>query len=405
MEDAKRFHLLGVNYRSASVALREAWHFCAPDASTLLRRAADGWPGLEAVVLSTCNRTEFYLAAPPGPPAPQRWRALLRDGRPDVPFLGGRRGRYQSCGGAAARHLFRVACGLDSAILGDVQILGQVQAAWSLAAEAGTLGKFLQQTLRHAVTAGRRARAETTISQGCASIGSALAGWLAPRCGPAVLGRAARVVLLGAGEAARNIAHHLHKQGLGDLCFLNRTEARAAELARRHAGRALPWGALAEALAGADVVIAATAAPQPVLGRTLLEQALRRRPSRPLLVVDAGLPRNVEPGSAAEVLGIDALRERQEAVLRQRQAALPAVEALVAQEVRAWRRWQAAQPLEGLIKRLYQEVERQCRAIAQQLATAGPLTVEQAEQVVAQPIKQLLHPHVSGLRRWAGKSS
>jgi glutamyl-tRNA reductase len=134
----------------------------------------------------------------------------------------------------------------------------------------------------------------------------------------------------------------------------------------------------------------------------MLEQAVGRRPDRPLLVVDAGLPRNVEPGSPAEVIDLDALREGQEAVLRQRQAAVPAVEALVAKETRAWGRWQAALPLEGLIKDLYREVGRQCRAAARQLAGDGPLSVERAEQVVARSVKELLHPHVCGLRRWAG---
>jgi glutamyl-tRNA reductase len=404
MEAAKELYLLGVSFRTAPAPVREAWHFSAPDARALLRRAADAWPGWEAAVLSTCNRTEFYLAAPAGAPAVKGWLAWLRDSRPDVPPLGGRCPRYARRGWAAARHLFRVACGLDSAILGDVQVLGQVKAAWSLAAQAGTLGKFLQQTLRHAVTAGRQARAETAISQGCASIGSALAGWLAPRCRSAALGRAVHVVILGAGEVARNVAHHLSKQGLGELCFLNRTEARAVELARSCAGRALPWGALTEALAGADVVIAATAAPRPVLGRALLEQVVERRPGHPLLVVDAGLPRNVEPGSPAEVIDVDALREPREAVLRQRQAAVPAVEALVEREVQAWRRWQAALPLEGLIKHLYQEVGRQCQAVAQQLAAAGSPTSERAAHVVTRSVKRLLHRHVCGLRRWAGKA-
>jgi glutamyl-tRNA reductase len=398
MEPAKVFHLLGVSFHTAPAAVREAWHFRAPDALALLRRAADALPGWEAAVLSTCNRTEYYLAVPPRMPVLTYWLALLHNERPDAPPLGGRCRRYARQGRAAARHLFRVACGLDSAVLGDVQILSQVRSACPLAAEAGTLGKLLQQTFQAAVAVGRRARAETDVSRGCASIGSALADWLAPRCRPSAPGQAARIVLLGAGEAARNIAHHLSKRGVGELCVLNRTESRAVELARSCAGRARPWETLAESLTEADVVIAVTAAPQPVLGRALLEEVVRRRPGRPLLVIDAGLPRNVEPGAAAEVVDLDALQERQAEVLRRRQAAVPAVEALVQQAVREWRRRWAAAPIEGLIKRLYQEADRQCQAAARQLAAAGPLSLEHAEHVVSRSVKRLLHWHVRSLR-------
>jgi glutamyl-tRNA reductase len=398
MEGTKVFHLWGVNYRTAPVAVREAWHFTSPKAHALLRRTAGALPGLEAVVLSTCNRTEFYLAAEAGTLAVARWRALVREGRPQGPFLGGRGRRYERRGRAAVRHLFRVAAGLDSAILGDVQILSQVKTAWSLAAKAGTLSKSLQQTLHHAASVGRRARSETGISQGCASIGSALAGWLAPRCRAAACGQPAHIVVLGAGEAARNIAHHLSKQRLGRLSFLNRTESRAADLAKQCAGRAYPWQALPEVLAAADVVVAATAAPRPVLGRSLLEQVVGSRPGRPLLVVDVGLPRNVEPGGPAEVVGIDALREQQESVLRQRQTAVPAVEALVEQEVRAWRRWWAARPVEALIKRLYQEVHRHCDLVAHELAAVSAVPPKRVEEIVSRSVKRLLHRHVRGLR-------
>ncbi len=295
-------------------------------------------------------------------------------------------------------------CSLGSAILGDVQILSQVRSACSLAAEAGTLGKFLHQTFQAAVTVGRRARAETAISWGRAGIGSALAGWLAARLPPAASGRPAHIVLLGAGEVAWDLARHLHKRGLGALCFLNRTQSRAAELARRCAGRVRPWDALPEALAEADVAIAATAAPEPVLTRALLEDVMRRSQGRPLLVVDAGLPRNVEPGSTAELIDIDALREQQEAVRQKRQAAVPAVEALVAEELFAWQRWRAALPLEVLIKQLYQQADRQCHDAAARMATTGALPLEHAEHVVARAVRELLHRHVRGLRSWAGQA-
>jgi glutamyl-tRNA reductase len=395
MEETKDLYLLGVSFRTAPVAVREALSFNRTEAAALLQAAAAELPGLEALILSTCNRTEFYLAAPPDGDAVNRWLACLRQLRPAAPILDAGCARYQASGAAAARHLFRVACGLDSAILGDVQILGQLKEALSVAAECGTIGGYLNQTLSQALRAGKRARSETSIGRGAASLGSALAGMLEGRL---ATGQAPAMLIIGAGEIARDIGRHLAKRRLGHLTFINRTDDRAADLARHCGGQARGWGELRDALEQAEVVIAATAATAPILQRATLDQIAPRRAGRPLLVIDAGMPRNVETGSVVEVIDLDAIRERQEQVLEQRQAAGPAVESLIAAEARAWEGWRAARSLESAIKLLYQEAATLSRETAACLSAPNGLTRAQAEHIVHRSFKHLLHAHVSRLR-------
>jgi glutamyl-tRNA reductase len=399
MEDSRDLHLLGVSFRTAPVAVREALSFNRSQAAALLHAATASMPGLEAVVLSTCNRTEFYLAVPPGSEAVSHWLTYLTRVRPRAPILRSDCIRYELQGTAAARHLFGVACGLDSAILGDVQILSQVKEAPTVAATSGTLGSTLQRVFSQAVHAGKRARRETTIGQGAASVGAVLAALLAERCITPPGGRWLNILIIGAGAAARNIGQHVAKHHLGTVTFINRTYARAEALAAYCAGHALPWSALAEALVKADVVIAATAAPHPILTRPVLDDVLLRRPQRPLLVIDTGLPRNVEPGAVIDLLDIDAIRERQKEGLAQRRAAIPAVERIVAEEVNTWQHWRASLPVESLLKRLYQGAGLLSQEATQHVVTLDTPTPAHIERIIMQSFKQLLHRHARDVRR------
>jgi glutamyl-tRNA reductase len=398
MGDSKDLHLLGVSFRTAPVAVRESLSFNRSEAAALLQGPVARGPELEALVLSTCNRTEFYLAAPREAGAVETMLAHLRRIRPQAPILRSDCLRYQASGAEAARHLFRVACGLDSAVLGDVQILGQVKEALAVASECGTLGSCLNRLGGQALRAGKRARAETLISQGAASIGSALAGMLSRRWQEGGMGRAPKILILGAGQIARDIGRHLSKRHVGELTFINRTAGKAEELARHCGGQAVEWSCLGQALEGTDVAIAATAAPQPILQRDLLDYLAVGRAERPLLLVDAGLPRNVEAGSALEVIDIDAIRERQETVLAQRREAIPGVEEIVEEELRAWEQWRAALPIEDAIKQLYQEAAARSREAAPKLAAPGAFTQSEAEEMIFRSFKQLLHRHVRRLR-------
>lgn len=398
MEENKELHLLGVSFRDAPAAVREGLSFNRSEAAALLQAAVAETPGLEAMVLSTCNRTEFYLVAPQGVVAAEIWLQRLRTLRPEARILRSDCLRYQQSNLAAAQHLFRVACGLESAILGDFQILGQVKEAHAMAAESGALGGYLNRVVLQAIHAGKRARTETAISQGAASTGSALVGMLSARFPAGPGENAPHLLIVGAGKIARDIGRHAAKRWAPKITFLNRTEEKAAELARLYSGSFLPWSGLSAALLEADVAVFATGASRPVLNRAELDQVAARRGSRPLLVVDAGVPRNVEPGSSIEVMDIDSIQEGQEAALSQRQAAVPVVERIVEEEVHAWEQWQARRPVEDLIKLLYQEAAIQSREVSRDLDCFETLTASQAEQVFLRSMKRVLHSHVHRLR-------
>jgi glutamyl-tRNA reductase len=391
MDDSNTLHLLGVSFRAAPVAVRGALSFDRPAAAALLRGVAADQPDLEALVLSTCNRTEFLLAAPGCEDPTESWLARLRRLRPDARVLRDDCRHYRLSDTAAARHLFRVACGLDSAILGDVQILGQVKDAMAVSAEAGTLGPYLTRTVEHAIRGAKRARRETTIGHGAASVGSVLAAMLAGTPPGAIL-------IIGAGEVAQDVGRHLAKRRAGTFVIVNRTMANAEELARGCDGRVRPWEELDDALAHADAVVVATSAPRPIVQRAALDRAVARRSGRRLLVIDAGVPCNVENGSRAEVLDIDAIRERREAALAARRAAIPAVERIVEDEVRQWERWRGWLPLEAVIKTLYRDVAAASSETARRLAAPGALDDTELERIIGRSFKKLLHGHVRNLR-------
>jgi glutamyl-tRNA reductase len=382
-------HLLGVSFRTAPVAVREALHFDRDQALGFLQELSADHPDLEVLVVSTCNRSEFYLVSGDGARAVEALLAALRRVRPQAPVFRADCPRYHLEGQEAARHLLRVACGADSQVLGDVQVLGQVREAGVVAEEAGTLGPQLRRLLGHAVRAGKRAREDTAIGRGAASLGSALASLLAGR-------GSERILVLGAGAVARDIGRHLAKRRLGPLWFVNRTDTRAAELADECRGAAHPWSALAALLREADVVIAATSAL--VLGREMLDAAAAARPERPLLVVDAGVPRNVEPGSRVPVMDLDAIRERQAEVLAARQAALPEVETIVADEVDRFARWVEGGATEDLIRSLFGDAALASREAAGLLARAEHVGPAEVERVFLRSFKRLLHGHVRRLR-------
>ncbi len=383
--------VLGVSFRTAPAAVREALSFDTAAVAVLLRMVAEEMPGCEALVLSTCNRTEFYLVPPPGMPAAvESFLGLLRRRRPEAPILRADCPRYRLTGREAMQHLLRVASGLDSQIIGDGQILGQVRAAVATARAAGTVGAVLERAARHAMRAGKRARCETALGQGSASIGAAIASMVAthdPRM----------VLVIGAGEVGCEVGRHLAKQGVERLCIVNRTLAGAVALAEDCGGEAHPWEALVELLSAADVVVAATSSAAPILGAALLDQVLARRLGRALTVIDAGMPRNVVAGAGVTVVDVDGIREHRTAVLEARRAAVPAVERILTEELEVYEHWRATRVTDSTIQALYG------RAAAVSIEAAGmlagePRDPEDIARVFLRSFKRVMHDHVKALR-------
>ena len=399
--DFTELHLLGVSFRTAPLAVREALTFGPADVQALLASIRWEMPGTGAMVLSTCNRTEFYLASARGALAAERLLGMLRRLRPGAPVLRDDCARQHLVGAEAARHLFRVAAGLDSAILGDAQILGQVKQMMSAAAGAGTLGGFLHRTVVNAIRVGKRARADSEVGHGNASIGSAVVSVMAAReASRRTTDQIPRALIIGAGDVARDIARHAAKGGVRELTFVNRSLPRAHALAADCGGTAHAWSELPGLLSVHDVVIAATTSPQPVLTREMISAALTG-PRGPQLIVDAGVPRNVEPDMPVPVLDIDGIRDLRSGALARRLAAVPVVERMIAESLDDWHLWMARRPVERVLKELYSEAARESCAAAAAFSGGEALggCPGHLEADLRRGMRQVLRGHARRLRR------
>ncbi len=294
--------VIGLNHRTVSLDLLERM---TVDASRMPKVLADlrGRDHLsEAVVLSTCNRTEVYAVA-------ERFHGAygdVRDTLAELSFLPPEAFSdhlYSHYDADAVRHLFSVAAGLDSAVLGESEILGQVKSAWELAHREGTAGSIMSLLFRHALETGKRARTETTISHHTTSISQAAVAMAVDRLGR-LDGR--RVLVLGAGEMGEGMATSLLGAGAGEVVVANRTWERATELANRVGGRAVRLADLAATLAEVDVLLTSTGASSLMLEHGDLAATMAERPDRPLLIVDIAVPRDVDP-SAADIPGVTLL--------------------------------------------------------------------------------------------------
>jgi len=278
---------LGINHHTAPVTLREQVAF-ADDVLPGVLAGLKARPEVhEVALLSTCNRTELYAVCEGDGAALAQWLAARPDGRQD---LSGYLYRHQH--DAAARHLFRVAAGLDSLVLGEPQILGQVKQAWALARSAGTLGQRLDRLFQHAFITAKRARSQTRIGANPVSVAS-----MAVRLSEESFARPSdsSVLLIGAGETIELTARHLAKAQVKRLMIANRTLPHAQELASRFGAIALPLDALDRHLHQADIVFSATASREPVVHAAHLHRALSLRKHRPMLLMDLAVPRDIDP--------------------------------------------------------------------------------------------------------------
>jgi glutamyl-tRNA reductase len=377
--------LVGVSHHRAPIELRERVALDLEACRALGGRLAERLGG-EAVVLSTCNRTELYLA---------REESAEEEAVSAVVELAGDRADdlaaalYRLRDEAAALHLFRVAAGLDSLVPGEGEILGQVRCAF----EAGAPGPLLDHLFRQALHTGRRVRIETAIGESPASVPSAAAA-LAQQVFGELVGR--RVLLLGAGKMSEATARNLVSRGAGVGVVANRTLAHGEELARKLGARALSLDAVAAELEHADVVVSATSAAGRVVSEETVARALRARKGRPLLLVDLAVPRDLDPAintlEGCFLYDVDDLKAVVEETLSGRRGEAARAERLVADEADRFRGWHAALDVVPTIASL--------RALAEEirdreLARAGGRLSERerrhVESVTSQILAKLLH--------------
>lgn len=339
--------VLGLSHKTAPVEQREKASLSETEARSLLRELLGSGVVSEAVALFTCNRTEVYAAAPDLLAAEDAVAAaIVTHSRisPDELACA----RYVLRDDRAAAQLFRVASSLDSMVVGESEIQGQVRAAWELGAEEGATGPILNQLFRQALEVGKSIRTQTHIGAGSSSV-PAVALDLAEDVLSDLPGR--KVLVIGAGRMAEATAHALVQHGVREVVVANRTVSTARELAGRFGGRGVGFDGMPEELHGADIVISSTDAPHPILRRAAIAAAMADRAGRPMVIVDISVPRDVEaavadlPGVA--LFDIDDLERVVEANLNGRRLEAERGEGFVIGAVQgfsAWRRGLTASP-------------------------------------------------------------
>lgn len=363
----------------------------------------------EAVVLSTCMRTEIYVVADRFHGAVQDVRNFLSElsFAPPEDFSDHMYSFYED---AAVSHLFKVAAGLDSAVVGETEILGQVKDAWERAVAEKACGSALGALFRHAVEVGKRVRSETAISRGTTSVSQAAVQMAAQQFGAGGLsGR--RILVLGAGDMGEGMAVALAGSvGDGEVLVANRTRARATTLAARVGGRAVDFGSLAGALIEADVLLTSTGSPSVLVDAAEMAAVMAERGGRPLLVVDVAVPRDVDPSvrslPGVTLLDMDDLRAFAEAGLAARRSEVTKVQRIIGEEVERFTAVASARELSPLVVALRTRGEELRAAEVERFrARLGELTPEQAEAVEALTkglMSKVLHEPTVRLKEAAG---
>jgi len=394
--------LLGMNHRSATLDLRERACFAEADIPAALAHLRASTSAREALILATCNRVEILTRATDAPEMAGELRAFLAEQRGLDPATIDQH-VYVHEGLSAVRHVFSVACGLDSMVLGEPQILGQLKRAYAVARENEATGPVLDRLMQHALSAAKRVRTETGISRHAVSIAYA-AVHLARTIFDGLEGRSA--LLLGAGKMTELAARHLVSQGVSDLTVTNRTYARAGTLAASLGGTAVPWDDFGRALTRVDIVVTGTAAAAPVLTKAQVKEALKGRRGRPLFIVDVAVPRDVEPEvhdlPGVYLYDIDDLQGAVDAGLEERRRAATEARRMLEVEVIGFDRWRQSVELAPTISALYEhlhhvghvEVER----FGRKLSTLAPEQHAVVMELTRAVIQKVLHTPVASLK-------
>jgi glutamyl-tRNA reductase len=387
--------LVGVSHRTAPVELRERVDFQARGLQGALRALADRGSAHEAVVVSTCNRAELYVACEDPEPTRQDLVRFLSDYN-DLPPSEVTPHVYDVADLDAARHLFRVAAGLDSLVVGEPQILGQVKEAHTVATEVRTAGPVLNRLFHASFAVGKRVRTETGLGSGAVSVSYAAVA-LARKIFGDLSGR--NVVVIGAGEMGKLTAIHMKSQDVRHITIVSRTMAHAARTAEAIGGAsAAPWTDLDAVLAASDIIITATGAANPILTKAHIEAVMRPRRNRPLFIIDIAMPRDVEAaaGEIEEVFlyNIDDLQATVRENLARRASEVSRAENIVNEEVDkfgAWFRSRGAIPTVVALRERFESIRRaELERLDFKLSTLPPEARARVDEITHLIVEKLL---------------
>lgn len=395
---------LGINHKTAPVSLRERVTF-APDTLDQALSSLQSLPMVQGgVVLSTCNRTELYLSVEERDDINEpivRWLCEYHGlNEEDV-----RASLYSHRDNDAVRHLMRVASGLDSLILGEPQILGQVKKAFASSQREQSLSSDLERMFQKSFSVAKRVRTETEIGSSAVSVAFA-ACTLARQIFESLSD--VTVLLIGAGETIELAARHLHEHHVKKMIIANRTQARAQRLADEVGAEVIALSDIATHLAQADIIISSTASPLPVVGKGMVESALKARRNQPMLLVDIAVPRDVEPEVAklpnAYLYSVDDLQAIIAHNLAQRQAAAREAETIVHQESSEFMSWMRAQGLSETLR----DYRSQAQSIRDELASRASAALTQGadpqkvvEELARRLTNRLIHSPTKSLQQAA----
>jgi glutamyl-tRNA reductase len=389
-----RLFLLGVSHQTAPVDLREKLDFSSRDVGAAVEALASRQSAAESVVLSTCNRSEVYVVAEDAARAHAEIVEFLSSyhalpAETFVPHL------FARDDNGVVQHLFRVAAGLDSIVVGEPQVLGQVKQAYQVAADRHCVGPLLTKLFQSSFAVGKRVRTETTLGEGAVSIGFAAVA-LARKIFGRLEGR--QVLVIGAGEISTLAAQHFRSQGVGEIVVASRTTAHAQTLAEAVSGRAVPWDGLRGALFSADIVITATGSQRPILTRDAVAAATGRRRPGPLFIVDLAVPRDVDPavGEIEQVFlyNVDDLQTVVHENVSKRGAEIAKAETIVNEEVArftAWRRSRSVVPTVVALRQRFETIRRgELQRLQTKLAGLSPQALERVDEITRLMIEKLL---------------
>lgn len=399
----QEIYLVGLNHKTAGVDIRERFALtdCDPAATGLV---SDTGAVSEAMILSTCNRVEFLVVGDSAADIRAKVLRFWADhcGQPQVDL---ENHTYCHVGDKAVDHLFTVASSLDSMILGEPQILGQLKTAYRKAVENGAARVIVNRLLHKAFSVAKRVRTETAIASSAVSISYA-AVELARKIFSDLTNH--RALLIGAGEMAELAATHLLSAGVRDITVVNRTQARAVELAKQFNGRSMPFEELHQALLETDIVISSTGSPTAIIRAKDMKEVLRLRRNRPIFFIDIAVPRDIDPDinglDNVYLYDIDDLKEVVEENLAGRQQEANKAHGIVAEEVGAFMRWRDGLALQPTIVALLDQGERIARkelrkSIKQLGPDPDPQMVAVLERLALSLCHKIYHEPISYLKR------
>ncbi len=394
---------VGLNHKSAPVQLREQLAVDDSEHAQLLHTLREEHGVAEVMLVSTCNRVELYGVAPSHEHAREAMSTLARLREISEPQVLSEH-LFSRASTDAARHIFRVAASLESLVVGEPQILGQVKTALTRARESGTVGPVLDRCLTLAFKCAKRVRSETEIARGSASVPS-----VAVDLAKTIFGELAdsQVLVIGAGEMAEQAATHLTAAGAAAVAVVNRSEDRGLRLAEQVAGRFAPWEQLDDELRRADIVVASTGSKLPIIDRKRLKPLMKKRRQRPLFFVDIAVPRDIDV-SVSRVPGVflynvDDLQGIVHDNLRNRHVEAQRADALVDEEVQAFGAWMRSRTVGPLIGQL-QSHGRSIVAAETERALAKLGEVDPAHRAVIEQLghaimQKLLHRPMTNVKK------